>query len=640
MGPVKLEVHCPKNMIGITIDPEPDWDFNSLIAELDSLQNQIATKSRRFYNERRVDSRRRGFVMRLLDDDFDDIEENEEEEEEVVVYDRRLVEAKRFNCDQLYLSDSDESYNDSALKVEPYLMDGNGLVEGALIQMTHEHQLIVKEEIRNQISALETDLISESEKSSSALLRVQKYREARRDSEKKLDTQYQRKIAEALDNHLTAIQRDHEFRSQIEERRIRSDAAHEESKRKERALEEEKIRQEKARAEAEAKIRAEEANRVSLEAERKAAKELAEREAAESSNKNASRVTQEEAGGHPRHANSGILNAQAKGSGSDGRKDSLSAGNILRAAESAIKLEQGRLQKLKEIDEENQSLRLTSVQDFSSYERHISRLVRQIRGVKENVRTKAAELIKIFNNPLCPQSVSTATFVKKVVSHCESPDNAAFAGYVIVLVTSQVPHVMDLLLAEFHKACIYTVPKHMAYIESAFQSKTAYHKTLGFRQDDGKIESVKDYLTRLESYIKQFIDADSSDQEHLFSQTEIEGIENIHGLKEGWAWLARFLNTLPVNIYTAVALKAFLQMAGFALFRKYKSQFKKMLNFISENFLQALRERENSVLNPVITEIRSYIEDGKYLEEPAGRSLQDVLLSSVMVPELEYQESY
>lgn len=53
--------------------------------------------------------------------------------------------------------------------------------------------------------------------------------------------------AEALDNHLMAIQRDHEHKSQIEERRIRDDAAIEEVKRREKALLEEKLRQEKVR---------------------------------------------------------------------------------------------------------------------------------------------------------------------------------------------------------------------------------------------------------------------------------------------------------------------------------------------------------------------------------------------------------
>lgn len=48
---------------------------------------------------------------------------------------------------------------------------------------------------------------------------------------------------------MTAVQRDHEHRSQIEERRIRNEAAFEEA-RKEKALQEEKLRQEKAKAEA------------------------------------------------------------------------------------------------------------------------------------------------------------------------------------------------------------------------------------------------------------------------------------------------------------------------------------------------------------------------------------------------------
>lgn len=57
--------------------------------------------------------------------------------------------------------------------------------------------------------------------------------------------------AEALDDHLIAVQRDHEHRSQIEERRIRDDAAREEAKKREKALQEEKARLEKVRAEAE-----------------------------------------------------------------------------------------------------------------------------------------------------------------------------------------------------------------------------------------------------------------------------------------------------------------------------------------------------------------------------------------------------
>ncbi|XWS69113.1 hypothetical protein CRYUN_Cryun04dG0151400 [Craigia yunnanensis] len=635
---VKLEIRCPQTVNGISLEPAPDWSFNTLLSELDSLEKKLdisssvplpfrKTKSRELYGERGIKRSSNAFVMRISDEEFEDSEgENE-------VHDRGLVKAARYNCDEFYLSSSDDDSDDeSCLEVQTYLMNEVGLVESALLELTHEHQLGVKEEIRNRISALETDLMNESEKSSSAHTKVEKYREARREAERKFDVQFQRRIAEGLDNHLTAVQRDHELKSQIEERRIRSDAAHEEAKRREKALQEERQRQEKAKAEAEAKLKAEEANRVALEAERRAAKEVAEREAANAPKANISEVSQTEALGGPNATSSGVLIAQPKGSEIDKTNKSHSAGKMLRAAESALNLERERLQKLKEWYEINQSLRSSSNEDFGSTERHIARLIRQIRGTKDNVRTKASELIKIFNNPRCPQTISIASFAIKVVSHCESPDNAAFAcGHVIVLVTSQFPQAMDLLVAELQRACIYTVPKHISYSKSAYESKEAYWKAIGYREDDGKIESTKDYLKRLESYMKLY---------GALVQTEVAGCQNVHGLKEGWAWLARFLNALPANIYTAVALNAFLQMAGFALFRKYKFQFMKVLNIISENFLNALRTQEDPELRPISAEIQSYLEDKKFLQEPEGRALQSSLLSSVMVPDSDYQDSY
>ncbi|KAB5545226.1 hypothetical protein DKX38_013338 [Salix brachista] len=382
-----------------------------------------------------------------------------------------------------------------------------------------------------------------------------------------------------------------------------------------------------------AKLRIEETKMAALEAERRAAKEAGEKEASEASKRIAAAPSQQEAAKPQLIADSSNLNLQPQGSGSNRTKKSQTTGDVVRAAQTALTLEQGRLLKLKELEEANRTLIMTSNMDFSNHERHISRLIRQIRGIKENVRVKASELVKILKNPSCPQTISVAAFAKKViwivslvccsykvVSHCESPDNAVFAcGHVIVLVTSQVPQAMDLILAEFHRACIYTVPKHIVYSKSFFESKEAYYKDIGHREDDGKLESEKDYLKRLESYMKLY---------GALVQTEVQGVPNIHGPKEGWAWLARFLNDLPANMYTAVALNAFLQTAGFALFRKYKSQFTKMLLIILNDFLKALREREDSELNPIILEIQSYIEDNKFRQEPEGRSLQGQLLSS------------
>lgn len=41
-------------------------------------------------------------------------------------------------------------------------------------------------------------------------------------------------------------------------------------------------------------------------------------------------------------------------------------------------------------------------------------------------------------------------------------------------------------------------------LQSAFESKEAYYKAIGFQEDEGKIESVDNYLARLESYMKLY----------------------------------------------------------------------------------------------------------------------------------------
>lgn len=81
-------------------------------------------------------------------------------------------------------------------------------------------------------------------------------------------------------------------------------------------------------------------------------------------------------------------------------------------------------------------------------------------------------------------------------------------------------------------------------------------------------------------------------------------------------------------------------MAGYALYMKYKSQFVKILNIIIDSFLKALRARGDQELKPIIAEIQCYIEDRKFLEEPEGRTMQGALLSSTMVPDADYRESY
>ncbi|KAI3907197.1 hypothetical protein MKX01_020555 [Papaver californicum] len=91
------------------------------------------------------------------------------------------------------------------------------------------------------------------ERSASALRQVEKNKDYRRELDNKLDMHHCRTIAEARENRLLNVQRKHEQRSQIEERKIQNAAAAlEEARRKEQAFREEKMHQEKAKAETQA----------------------------------------------------------------------------------------------------------------------------------------------------------------------------------------------------------------------------------------------------------------------------------------------------------------------------------------------------------------------------------------------------
>ncbi|KAL3339243.1 hypothetical protein AABB24_028068 [Solanum stoloniferum] len=637
MGAVKLQLPLPKSVDGVTLDPNPDWTFDALLVELNSIEKKLNASSKFPIPFTKTESRqlsasknnsRRSFVMQVSDDDLEDMDRDTKLE----VGDHLLVGGKRFACDEIYLSDSDQSEEGLNIELQHDLMNKVGLVESALSELAHDHQLTIAEEMRDQLSALEAQLTDESEKLASTLERVERNTEAQREMNRKFDMQYQRKIAEALDDHLTTVQRDHEHRSQIEERRIRDDAAREEAKRKEKVLQEEKARQERIRAETKVQARLE-AERVekekaaALEAERKAAKEAA----AASEKKSSELVTtaSSEASKVSRDVTSQPVRPI-----SDGQKHST--GNTIRVTENAQKLEEKRLAVYNEIAAQNEALGLGSNKAYRKFEMEIARRIRTITGSKENVRVKADELIKLLSGSTCPQSISIAMFAQKVVSLCVKPtgsfNSAVYAyGRVIVHVTSKVPLAMEILIAELNKVCIYTVPKYIIYSEAAFQTKEAYYKAIGYAEEDGKIESTDSYVDRLSGCMKLY---------GALVQTEVDGCQNLHGLREGWAWIARFLNVFPANLYTAAALQAFLEMAGFALHKRYKTQFRKLLDIIARDFLTALKDRGDAKLIKVIVSLRSYLESNQFLNEPEGWGLRSSLESHNFAPDSDHDQQY
>lgn len=104
--------------------------------------------------------------------------------------------------------------------------------------------------------------------------------------------------------------------------------------------------------------------------------------------------------------------------------------------------------------------------------------------------------------------------------------------------TSKIPLAMKDLLSKLNEECIFTVPKYFGYSKVVFGLKDAYLRAIGYQEEDGKLESMDSYLERLTRHMKLYA---------ALIQTEVDGIQNLHGIEDGWKWLARFLNDLHIH---------------------------------------------------------------------------------------------
>ncbi|CAN6841293.1 unnamed protein product, partial [Brassica oleracea] len=182
---IVLEPPCPRRVDGISIDPEPNWNFDSLLSEIESVEKKLNVFSKFpqpfTQTTLRMGRRGGGFVMRVSEDEMEsDVDEESDEEEEEKDHSQICTKGKHFACDELYLSFcaySDESDDEFDCEPESFLLSKMGLAESALYEVINDHQTEVKIETFR-----------------SAIARVEKYKETRKEVERKLDLQYQRKV--------------------------------------------------------------------------------------------------------------------------------------------------------------------------------------------------------------------------------------------------------------------------------------------------------------------------------------------------------------------------------------------------------------------------------------------------------------
>ncbi|VAH13114.1 unnamed protein product [Triticum turgidum subsp. durum] len=243
-----LELRYPR-----ALDPRPSWTLGDVLTDALEATRRSAPPTplkqppEWYLAASGGNMREKAFVMRVEEEDHSEEEDDTSDEDAGAL----ATTGARFSCNDLESGRFEDSGDEINCSSTPYhLMEKRSLEKSILLELELEHHLKIQEEVRSKLSSLEVCHQNEIQRTVSAFARLQKYAESRKEVDRRLDVQFHRKIAEVLDKHLSLVQRDHEQKSQIVERRIRDDAAVEEAKKKDQSMKEEKVNQERTRKEA------------------------------------------------------------------------------------------------------------------------------------------------------------------------------------------------------------------------------------------------------------------------------------------------------------------------------------------------------------------------------------------------------
>ncbi|BBN05565.1 nucleoporin GLE1 [Marchantia polymorpha subsp. ruderalis] len=607
------------------LDPDPDWGLEDLTKELDDISSKLPAAGlphntstplrptdvswRNLSKVADFGRKSKSFVMKAFDSS-DDSDSSDDEE--------TISTPLPLKSEVVQQKDPSPSRESNADRSP--LLPQTERIEAALLELERERILRVQEEIRTRVSSLDDLLREEKDRITAKFSQLEKEVAAKCEMARRNDKQDQRLIAEARDMHLSALQRDHEQRYQVEEKRIRKEAAAaEEARRREFARLKEQ--QERAQAEAEEKAR-----RLAEEEKKKAAAEAANRKAQADA---AAAAALQRAQQETKAKQEAEQKAQIR-SNQEAARVKASSVPKPRVADNAAKLEEQRLNKLMELQDSYKSLANDPAlqKELKVYERKIIKHLQQVSATQEQVRRKSAELIQTMKDPRGPPiQFMMVTLGKKILSQCESqvqklPSFSFALAQVVVNVASQIPFVMESVLAQLHQVCVFTVPKYYVFNKTQYQSDEAYYKIMGYKEEDGKLESTDDYVARMNAYIAFYA---------ALTQTEVLGGGiNPHGMAEAWAWCSRLLNRIPANRYSASALESFLKIAGFRIYKAYPKPFMKLMQVVVSEYLVSLKSHDDVDARAVVNRLETYLHTQQYMVEPEGRNMPYTDISSTL----------
>lgn len=180
----------------------------------------------------------------------------------------------------------------------------------------------------------------------------------------------------------------------------------------------------------------------------------------------------------------------------------------------------------------------------------------------------------------------TALLAKKIVRQGDllvssNPEAAFPLAAVTVALWSQFPEFGKLLEAYFHRQCPYLVPMFLPQKEG--QTDKDFYLSRGYiYNDEGVVEKQDKFLKRMSGIFTLRCAI------WIARTPRFLNVPNPHGLRNGWQWLASFINLKPEPDICATLLHDFFNVCGSEFLKKYGKQFIKIIKVISTQYLAIL----------------------------------------------------
>jgi len=251
--------------------------------------------------------------------------------------------------------------------------------------------------------------------------------------------------------------------------------------------------------------------------------------------------------------------------------------------------------------------------------RAVNKAVAQIGGTQHQVNLKTEETVGLLNSLSGGlKAFAILKLTQGFIDLSEGVESSFPVAEVAVAVCNAHPEATPVLLGKLHQTCLLTIPKHLVRLKGEtadeFLQRWGYQRVEVVDKASKQVveawEDMDVFLQRVTAHV------------HFYAAFTQSDKQRVHGIEQAWSYLSRLLNALPPNRYSAFALLAFVEIAGYKLHMVYRKQLVKVLMFVDQCFIEEIIQRGLEDARSAVRRLRQYLQSQEFLREPPGRKLE------------------